>query len=353
MLKHWKLLISAGVNLALLALLVVLARTVPQIYPLFYTAFSRRLLHFLGTVTSIVSFPLWELLLAAGIVWQLVALVRSFFRKRFLYWLCRLLLILSTLAFLFVGVWGLNFFGPSVGDAVGLQVGTYTKTQLKDALTYYAEQASVWSTRVARDAEGNVSLPGHDALSDGAVASYRALGAHWSRFSDPAPRVKQLLGSELFGHMGVTGVYLCLTGEASVSAATDAVSVPYTMCHELAHSLAYAGEDEANFAGFLACDASEDPLFRYSGYYSAFLYCYNALYRTDATAALKIWDSCSQELIRDCDAASAYYAQYDGAIQDAAQSVNDAYLRSFSQEGTASYGLVANHLIAWYLQLGG
>ena len=35
--------------------------------------------------------------------------------------------------------------------------------------------------------------------------------------------------------------------------------------------------------------------------------------------------------------------------EDARECVNDAYLRSFDQEGTQSYDQVTDHLIAWYL----
>ena len=38
-------------------------------------------------------------------------------------------------------------------------------------------------------------------------------------------------------------------------------------------------------------------------------------------------------------------------MQDAAQKVNDAYLKAFDEEsGVQSYGEVADLLIAWYLQ---
>ena len=50
-------------------------------------------------------------------------------------------------------------------------------------------------------------------------------------------------------------------------------------------------------------------------------------------------------------AANEHYAQYEGKVQDAAQKVNDAYLKAFSEEsGVQSYGEVADLLIAWYLQ---
>ena len=55
--------------------------------------------------------------------------------------------------------------------------------------------------------------------------------------------------------------------------------------------------------------------------------------------------------VTDAQAANEHYVQYEGKVQDAAQKVNDAYLKAFSEEsGVQSYGEVADLLIAWYLQ---
>ena len=249
-----------------------------------------------------------------------------------------------------MAIWGLNFFGPGAAEATDLEVGQYTQTQLQQALGYYAQQASRYSTQVARDEAGDLVLPEEKTLSEQAVLSFDRLAADYPRFADPAPRVKYLLGSEAFGYMGVTGVYVCLTGESTVSRAAHASAIPFTMCHELGHSLCFCAEDEANFVGFLACSYSDDPLLRYSGYLNAFLYCYNALYRIDPVSARGYWSRVSEEVFHDCNAASEHYRQYDGAVQEAAQSVNDAYLQSFGEEGVQSYDMVTDHLIAYYLK---
>ena len=123
---------------------------------------------------------------------------------------------------------------------------------------------------------------------------------------------------------------------------------PFTICHELGHSLAVAREDEANYLGFLACRASGSELFRYSGYYSAFIYCYNALYAENPTAARSLWDRCPEELIHDANVHVEHNKQYEGKVQEAAQAVNDAYLKTFDEAGVKSYGLVVDYLIAEY-----
>ncbi len=348
--KNIRHLISAAVQVGLILLLVAGAKLFPQIYPAFYTDLSRKAVGFLSSLSYALPIPLWQLLLAALLLWQLTGLIKGICDGKFLEWLCTLPLLLSTLALIFVAIWGLNFFGPGVGDAIDLKVETYSQSELKQALGYYAEQASYWSKQVARDDDRDLILPEDEALSEAAVRSYQLLAEENARFRNPAPGVKFLLGSEAFGYLGVTGIYVCFTGESSVSRAAHSSSLPFTMCHELGHSLCFCAEDEANFAGFLACSRSEDPLFRYSGYLNAFIYCYNALYELDAAAARNCWSLVSDEVLHDCNAARDHYQQYDGAVQEAAQSVNDAYLKSFDQEGTQSYDMVTDHLIAYYFE---
>ena len=59
----------------------------------------------------------------------------------------------------------------------------------------------------------------------------------------------------------------------------------------------------------------------------------------------------SSHVVTDLRAANEHYAQYEGKVQDAAQKVNDTYLKAFSEEsGVQSYGEAADLLIAWYLK---
>ena len=119
----------------------------------------------------------------------------------------------------------------------------------------------------------------------------------------------------------------------------------------LAHRQTVAAEDGANFCAYLACMENESPEFQYSGAIAAYVYCHNALYKADKTAASEIWADLSDGVRADIQAANEHYAQYEGKVQDAATKVNDTYLKAFSEEsGVQSYGEAADLLIAWYLK---
>ncbi len=348
--RRWKRrLVWSGIFLAGTFALVLTATLAPAFWYGFYTGFSRQAMSALGKLSGIFPFCLWQVLLLVGAAAALAGLIWCLRDHRLGDWFAGLLEALTLAALLFVGVWGLNYFGPSLGSQLGLERDEYSTARLREATAYYAGLAGEAALRVERDADGAVLVPSVEELREPVRRAYDRLGEEQPRFTGAGDRVKSLLFSKAFGYMGVTGVFFGLTGEASVSTETYPLSLPFTMCHEIAHSLAIAPEDDANYAACLACAVSDDPLLVYSGYYNAFLYCSNALWEVDPQAAADMWQLCPPEMLRDSDVHVAYNRQYEGPVQQAAQAANDAYLKTFRQEGTRSYGMVVDYLIADYL----
>jgi len=147
-----------------------------------------------------------------------------------------------------------------------------------------------------------------------------------------------------------------LTGEAAVNPDTPVMALPFVMCHEMCHRMCIAQERDANLGAFLACDANSDPIFRYSGYFMAFRYCYNSLVAvgtsTANNAASRIYDGINDKLMQDLTTYREYYAanQNDKAT-NIANSVNDAYIKTSGDEsGVKSYGEVTDLLVSWHIQ---
>lgn len=343
-------LILSAIFLFLTALMAAFANWAPELVFSFYPEFSRGVLRAIASVTSLAPIALWEALLVLIVLWFLYTFVRVFTQRRsILSWLAGVVLGVSAAAFLFVGLWGLNHFGPSIGETLGLNVREYSRDELADATRYYAAQVNSYADAVARREDGTAQLAEFSALSKQAGEGYAALAKDVSAFSADTGRVKPLASGKLFSYFGNTGIFVCFTAEACVNPDTYEAWIPFTMCHELAHLQAVAAEDEANFCAYLACTTSERADFRYSGALAAYVYCSNALYKVDSSAADKIFYTLSSGVQADIHAANQHYAQYDGAVQEAAQKVNDAYLKAFHEEsGVQSYGEAADLLIAWY-----
>lgn len=328
------------------------SRYADLIFP-FYRDLSKKVIDFLADLTARIPFALWEVLLLFLLLLflgGLVYIIRK--KKRFLSWFGWVLRIGALMIFLFVFLWGLNHYAPPISETLGLETGGGTKEELLSATRYYMQMAEHYAGLVERTDGGELAEQDFGELAAVAGKSFETLGQEYPLFRcSGAPVKKAVLTRPAFDYGGTVGMFVCFTGESTVSPNTYTASLAHTMCHEVAHRCGVAGEDEANFAAFLACTQSTDPRFLYSGYYSAFLYCYNALCEHDREAAAGLWSGETALLRADCNAANAHYEPYEGKVQEAATKVNDTYLKVFSEEsGVLSYGEAADYLIAWYSQ---
>lgn len=341
-------LILAAVFAALTAALISVATYLPGFY-LFYTPLAQKAALWLAGVCAPFPFPVWQAGLGILILIAIYTLVRAFSRKKgFLRWLAGMVCVLSAGVLVFTALWGVYHWEKPIAQRLGMDLRPYSAAELEETARYFAAEASQLSSQVDRTADGDLRVD-FDAMGQTAGKAFTPLAAQNTFFKGPDVPVKTLLADELFRYMGITGIYVPFTGEASVSKGTYAAAVPHTMCHEAAHRLGVAAEDEANFCAFLACSVSDDTAFRYSGYYSAFITCYNALYKVDKDAATAVWESLSEQMVRDMRRGNEHYDQYEGKVQEVAQKVNDTYLKAYGeQEGVQSYGQ-ADLYVAWYL----
>ena len=253
-------LISSGTLIVVTALLLLAANYLTPLFFSFYPAFSRWIVGILAGITSVLPFALCEILLAALLFWFVASLIRAIVRRRMVRWLTGVLLSVCTIGALFIAIWGLNYYAPKMTERLGLPDRQYTPATL-----YYRDRANELAAEVERDENGVMVEYDFDTLAKHAGDGYKKLAERYDCFDGSTVRVKKMLSSKLMGKAGTTGVFICLTGESGVSTTTFQASMPFTMAHEIGHRMAFAREDEANFAAFLACDANDRPVFRYSG----------------------------------------------------------------------------------------
>ncbi len=350
MTKNLTRLIISGILLLVMGIALVAADLYPSAFFEFYSDASRKMIAVPALATSVVPFAVCEVLVVVAVVSIIVTLVRAVRDGRMIRWLTGVLLAVVTVVFTFVMIWGLNYYAPPMAQQLDMQERQFTVSQLREAAEYYRDMANAAAKNVERDENGAMRPYAFDALSEQAGEGYERLAQRYDCFNGSTVRVKSLFISPLMGKMSMTGGFICLTGEACVSSTTYCAAMPFTMCHEIGHRMAFAREDEANFAAFLACVANERPEFVYSGYYMAFKYCYNALSKVDPAAASKVWAGVSAELAADCGASAKHYESVRSeAVSNTANKVYDGYLNAFSVEnGVQSYGEVADLLILWY-----
>ncbi|MGM9641230.1 MAG: DUF3810 domain-containing protein [Faecousia sp.] len=343
--------IVAAVFAGLTILVKLLGERFNVLLGMAYPFASKTYMELVGSWTGKFDVCVWQVILVVFCVAVIASIgLMILNRWNFLRWLGWVLAPMSVAYFLLTLVWGLNYSNKPIHESMKLEVSDWSVSDLREATDYYLDLANQYAKKVDRDGNGDLRLQDMDSLNETLAQSYDNLVWKYSVFAGSRGPVKALSWSDVCSSMGCDGVTVGLTGEAAVNTNQYSAVLPFTMCHEVAHLLAFAREDEANFAGYLACEFSADDTFRYSGYLKAFLYCADTLYEVDAGQWKEVWQEAGPELRHDVEAMNEEYARWKGKIQEHSSQLYNAYLTSNGQEnGVESYSDVTGLLVAWYV----
>lgn len=344
--------IIAAAALVFTAVITLFAKKYGQLLDAFYPYVSRTIQGVLASFSHLFPFTLWQVIVVVLVVLAVITLILSIRRKhgliRWLGW------VLAVACLLWTGhttIHGLNFYAGSLAEDLRLELIEPTQEEMENALIYFRDQANALAQRLPRDENGDLLYDSFETLAEKAGAGFQTLRSRdgYAVFAGSTLPVKKLAWSKLYNAMGICGVTMALTGEAAVVADMPNMALPFVMCHEMAHRMAIALEDDANFAAFLACQANDDPQFQYAAYYMAYRYCYNAL---GGSAAAQIHEGADPLLRRDLKSYHDFYAQNNNqAATDLADKINNTYIQvSGDKDGVKSYGMVAIQLVSWYHQ---
>lgn len=275
-------------------------------------------------------------------------------RHVWLRWGHRLLSLAGGLLFAFYFLWGFNYHRIPVKEALGLELSPPSQQDLVDAL--YHAGASAAQTREAipnlgPDTLGWEHLPLE--LEEKVNASLRQL---LRQNGYPAPgqvRGRLARPGGLLLRLNVAGIYNPFTGEGNISRALMPVQIPFTMAHEMAHGYGFGDEGVCNFWALLACESSEDPLVRYSGWIAWWRYVGSELYRTDPDLYKSILSEQDPWFQADLTAIRNNSARYRGFLSRVGSQVNDAYLKAQGVDGGIdSYNQLVLLRLAYEKKLG-
>ena len=358
--KYWRGYLMAAILALTTWAITQFAASHSVLADMVYPYASRMIQDFLAEWTGGVDFLLWQVLAIALVVLVISSVVLMIiFRWNFIQWLGWVMATVTFVWCLHTGLYGLNQYCGPLSQDIRLTIDPdITTTDLINSTTYYRDKANELALLVPRNPDGNLNAPSFRETAEAAADGFDDLvyEQNLAVFAGSTRPVKELGWADMYTSMGISGVTMPLTGEAAVNPNTHAVSLPFTICHEMAHRMCIAPERDANLAAYLACISNEDILYQYSGYFMAFRYCYNALASlstsTAVNAANALYTGMNEQLTADMDAYHAHYeSTVDPSASDFADSVNNSYIQASGDEsGTKSYGEVADLLISWYIQ---
>ena len=354
--KYWAGYVTAAILGAIAWALSRLADRYTTLVDMVYPYVTRTVQDVLAQWSGTVPFCLWQvavMLLLIFIVAMLVLVIVMHWNPiRFFGW------VLAAASVLYLGntlVYGLNYYAGSIATDIRMQVYQYTVDELTDAAKYYQAEANKLSTQMNRDENGDLVYSDFETLAQQAGSGFETLvrTRSFSVLGGSNLPVKELGWSGMYTAMGTTGVTVGLTGEAAVNTNIPAVSMPFTICREMAHRKCIAIDSDADFAAFLACQANESEEFQYSAYYMAYRYCIEALNNAKSNEAKVAAESLAEgenELLRhDMEAYARFFKRsMDEKASQLANTVNNTYQKVTGDKGGDNS--VTDLLVSWHYQ---
>ncbi|MBQ3193475.1 MAG: DUF3810 domain-containing protein [Oscillospiraceae bacterium] len=357
--KYWFGYLTAAIFGAITWVLMLFGERFATLVDMVYPYVIRTMQDYLAKWTAVVAFPVWQVLaIALGVVILASFVLMLVLKWNPIQWGGWVIAVFAGLYMLHTLMWGLNYYAGDLSEDMRLDTSSYNLEELTEATEFYRDKANELAAQVGRDADGNVKFDDFDVLAARAGEGFEILtyDYHYPIFAGSRVPVKQLGWADMYTSMGITGVTFGMTGEAAVNPQIPDVTLPFTIAHEMSHRMCIASERDANFAGFLATSVHSDIEFRYSGYFMAYRYCYNALAGVHTTAAAaaaaRVKEGVSDLLQRDMDYYSHFFsANRNEAATNFADTVNDTYLKTSGESaGIRSYGQVTDLLVNWHIQ---
>ena len=323
------------------------------IYP-YISAFLRKLS---GALPFSIG-DVWYAFLILYVLWRMVERLRQISRRpraerrwrpsnRF--WI-RLVNGLLLVYIAFNVLWGLNYNRLGIHHQLDFERERYSREDLVHLNERLLVQVNQSKESVIRGGNGYGSAK---EIRTQTKKIYAKVAGKYPFLQYKNASVKPSLFNGLGNYLGYSGYYNPFTGEAQVNTDLPLFLQPFVACHEVAHQLGYAKENEANFVGYIAATASADTSFSYAAYFDLFLYANRALYRVDSLAAKGFKSLLIPEVQKDIEELKAYYRKYESPLGGVFDWVYGKYLKANQQpEGLVTYSEVVADVIGWYKRSG-
>lgn len=327
----------------LLLMLTAIFQLAARLFSGFATWYSHRIYPILvgtiGRLSGVFPISLAELGLYCLIFGVLFEIIRNF--RNPLRILRHGFCICAALLFSYTMNCGINYFAEPFSVYAGIETGFYTKEELKELCRYLVEQVN------ANVSEAHYIEEKKEWKLEGVRAMQQA-GEVFSCLNGYYPIPKDLLIDEILSIQQLCGIYAPFTIEANFNGDMPDYNIPHTICHELSHLRGFMHEDEANFIGYLACIASDNRAFRYSGYLTGWVYAGNALAKADFESFIELRGLLDERALEDMRENNEFWERYEGKAAEAATHMNDTYLKLNRQEdGVKSYGRMVDLMLAY------
>jgi hypothetical protein len=293
-------------------------------------------------ISSIFPFAIGDIIYALLIGFVLYRIVRFYKRRKSLKRHDRIVIPLQIVNFflilyiVFKIVWGLNYSRPSISTALGIGNKKYNVQELVLLGNYFVNKTNNLKVQTLKN--GKTPEYSLEALEIKSAAAYHLMEKRNSLFRYSNPCVKSTLNSWIISKVGIEGYYAPLSGEANININLPDFVKPYVTCHEIAHQLGVAYEDEANLFGYLTAGNSDDIYFKYAANYEMLRYILFEIRMKSPDDYKTLYNKLLPSVLDDFKAEKEFWRKYNGQMFGYMDAAFDRFLKLNNQKkGINSY----------------
>jgi len=265
-------------------------------------------------------------------------------------WLLDVGAALSIIYFAFHLFWALNYYRQPLYKSLNLEADYST-----EQLITFTEKLIKKSNNLHNELSNNkdslkIEIPYSRAkIFDNVKNGYSTLSKIYPHLNYEPISLKKSIFSTPLIYMGFSGYLNPFTNEGQVSRLIPTYKFPTTACHEVAHQLGYAAENEANFIGSLAAIHNDDIYFKYSGYTFALRYCLAEIFRRNPEKYTTLIAEVNIGILKNYQEVQNFWLNYQNPIEPYFEKTFDSFLKANNQSaGMKSYSYVVALLVNYF-----
>ncbi len=346
--KFWAYIKEHKIRFILLSLTVfllvlfIILRNIEAVAEFWARSFGRYYQTVIGSITSIVPFSVFELLIIAAIVYA-ISWIAIFVRKtrrngfhKSSVKLVDLLLVITTVLTLYVGTAGMIYHRKDI-DFHLRDTSTVEQSKYYDISLWLTEELNEAASKLDFEENGSVKRPySYKKLYEKIGEEYSKIdGDYLTKFT--AKPKQLLLFGWLYTELNISGISFLPTGEANFNQNVPSIDIPFVIAHEIAHTKGVMDETFANDVAMYVCLNSSDPYIKYSALCNAYdSIAMMAMTINDDNKLNEFYSLLDQKVWKDFSYSNDFWDKHT-FFKDLSEWFNNLYLKIFGNQTTEAY----------------
>ncbi|MCW5521019.1 DUF3810 domain-containing protein [Aureitalea sp. L0-47] len=255
----------------------------------------------------------------------------------------------SIVYFMFHILWGLNYYRQPLHKTLDLDYD-YTTEQLIETTKRLITKSNNMHRELGYADSVKIDLPySQKEIFKKSLDGYETLSKQYPDLAYSPKSLKKSGWSLGLTYMGYSGYYNPFSGEAQVNNLIKTYKFPVVSCHEEAHQIGFAAENEANFIATLATINNSDPYIQYSGYIFALRYCVNEIARRDIDTYHQLIETINPGILASYKEMRDFWLSYENPFENISKGFWDQFLKANNQsKGIMSYSYMVALVVNYF-----